>query len=275
MLETLVAAAYLGAAILFILTLRGLSHQETAKLGNLQGIVGMALAIGATLALIDNNIGTFLLVMLVGGTVGLFYARRVQMRQMPEFVAILHSLVGLAAVLVGFGNMLEPVAEFVGTEKTINLAETSIGVLIGGFTFTGSLVAYLKLSARMSGEPMDLPFKHGLNLIMAILCVVGCVLFVGAEGNGAIWLIFVFVISMLLGAHIVLSIGGADMPVVISMLNSYSGWAASAMGFMLSNDLLILTGALVGSSGAILSYIMCRAMNRNFISVISGGFWNQ
>ncbi len=274
MLETLVTATYLGAAILFILTLRGLSHPETARLGNLYGMIGMALAIVATVALTSNNIVILIGGLVVGGTIGVVLARKVQMTQMPELVAVLHSLVGMAAILVGFGNFFDPIIKHVGVEYTINLVETSIGILIGAITFSGSIVAYLKLSAKISGNPLVLPLKHVINLIIIAVAIYGCIQFVStADSNTAlIWLILVTVMALILGIHLVASIGGADMPVVISMLNSYSGWAASAMGFMLSNDLLILTGALVGSSGAILSYIMCKAMNRNFLSVISGGF---
>ena len=273
--ESLITVAYLGAAILFILALGGLKNNESARRGNLYGMIGMIIAVLITIAaFVTNNLEILILVMVLGGTVGFILSRRVQMTQMPELVAILHSLVGLAAVLIGFANFMDPGVEYIGVEKTIHNIEIYIGILIGGLTFTGSVIAYGKLSAILGGKPLMLPARHWLNLAMVIGVVVVGVKFVGAGTHAVafVMLVVMTIIAFIIGAHMVAAIGGADMPVVISMLNSYSGWAAAATGFMLSNDLLIVTGALVGSSGAILSYIMCRAMNRNFISVIAGGF---
>src|SRR5699024_5288257 len=256
----------------------GLSHQETARRGNIYGMVGMAIAIIATIfsGTIDS-IGAYVLLviaMLVGATVGVKVAQQVQMTQMPELVAILHSFVGLAAVLVGYTNFIAPEGHLIGIEQTIHNVETYLGVLIGAVTCSGSIIAFGKLSGRINGKPLLLPARHWLNLGLLILAIWLGKAFVGSEsaGLGLLFLFLMTIIALGFGVHLVMSIGGADMPVVISMLNSYSGWAAAATGFMLSNDLLIVTGALVGSSGAILSYIMCRAMNRNFISVIMGGF---
>jgi NAD(P) transhydrogenase subunit beta len=273
----IVTAAYIGAAILFILALGGLSHPETARRGNVYGIVGMTLALLATLAgVITANYPLLLGALAVGGAIGLVLARRVQMTQMPELVAILHSLVGLAAMLVGFASFMDPnaQAQFVGVERTIHAIETYLGVLIGTVTFSGSVIAFGKLSAKISGKPLVLPGRHWLNLVMllATIWLGGVFVVESAAGEGLTPLLLMSAIALVFGIHMVMAIGGADMPVVISMLNSYSGWAASATGFMLSNDLLIVTGALVGSSGAILSYIMCRAMNRKFLAVIAGGF---
>jgi NAD(P) transhydrogenase subunit beta len=273
----IVTAAYIGAAILFILALGGLSHPETARRGNVYGIVGMTLALLATLAgVVTANYPLLLGALAVGGAIGLVLARRVQMTQMPELVAILHSLVGLAAMLVGFASFMDPnaQAQFVGVEHTIHDIETYLGVLIGTVTFSGSVIAFGKLSAKISGKPLVLPGRHWLNLVMllATIWLGGVFVVESAAGEGLTPLLLMSAIALVFGIHMVMAIGGADMPVVISMLNSYSGWAASATGFMLSNDLLIVTGALVGSSGAILSYIMCRAMNRKFLAVIAGGF---
>jgi NAD(P) transhydrogenase subunit beta len=273
----IVTAAYIGAAILFILALGGLSHPETARRGNVYGIVGMTLALLATLAgVVTANYPLLLGALAVGGAIGLVLARRVQMTQMPELVAILHSLVGLAAMLVGFASFMDPnaQAQFVGVERTIHAIETYLGVLIGTVTFSGSVIAFGKLSAKISGKPLVLPGRHWLNLVMllATIWLGGVFVVESAAGEGLTPLLLMSAIALVFGIHMVMAIGGADMPVVISMLNSYSGWAASATGFMLSNDLLIVTGALVGSSGAILSYIMCRAMNRKFLAVIAGGF---
>ena len=268
-------AAYIAATILFILSLGGLSHPETARRGNLYGIIGMSIAIFATIlsAQVSSYI-VLLIMMLAGGAVGTVVASRVQMTEMPELVAMLHSFVGLAAVLIGFATFLDHTHEFFGVEKTIHEVEIYLGILIGAVTFTGSVIAFGKLRGIIDGKPMLLPGRHLLNLGIAFMCVWLGVIFVGnLSTSGAVWaLIFMTLIAFAFGVHMVMAIGGADMPVVVSMLNSYSGWAAAATGFMLSNDLLIVTGALVGSSGAILSYIMCRAMNRNFISVIAGGF---
>ena len=270
-----VTAAYIGGTILFILALGGLSHPETARRGNVYGIVGMSIALLATLlGVVTANYALLVGALLVGGTIGLLLARRVQMTQMPELVAILHSLVGLAAMLVGFANFMDPTVELTGVERTIHDIETYLGILIGAVTFSGSVIAFGKLSGKLSGKPLALPGRHWLNLVLLLLTLWLAGVFVAdsAAGEGLTPLLFMSAIALLFGVHMVMAIGGADMPVVISMLNSYSGWAASATGFMLSNDLLIVTGALVGSSGAILSYIMCRAMNRKFLSVIAGGF---
>ena len=270
----IVTAAYIAAAILFILSLSGLSHQETSKRGNWYGIIGMLIAIVATISSPSvTNYGTLALIMLFGGAFGAFFAARVQMTQMPELVAILHSFVGMAAVLVGFASYLDPNASHTGVEKTIHNVEIYLGILIGAVTFTGSVVAFGKLNGMIGSKPLLLPARHWLNLGILIACIVIGHWFLGADHEvGTKALLIMTALALLFGIHMVMAIGGADMPVVISMLNSYSGWAAAATGFMLSNDLLIITGALVGSSGAILSYIMCRAMNRNFVSVIMGGF---
>ncbi len=273
--EGIVNVSYIIATILFILALGGLSNQETARRGNWYGIIGMTIALVATiLGDVSANYDKLIIALLVGGSVGLLLARRVQMTQMPELVAILHSLVGLAAVAVGFANFMGHGTGYVGVEKTIHDIETYIGILIGAVTFSGSIIAFGKLSGRITGNPMLLPARHWLNLLLLLGSIWYGYEFVqqSAAGGGMNPLIIMTVIALLFGIHMVMAIGGADMPVVVSMLNSYSGWAASATGFMLGNDLLIVTGALVGSSGAILSYIMCRAMNRKFLAVIAGGF---
>ncbi len=275
MSESLITVSYLGAAILFILALGGLKDNESARRGNFYGMLGMAIAVLVTItAFVSKNYYILIVVMVVGGIAGFILSRRVKMTQMPELVAILHSLVGFAAVLIGYANFLDPGIEFIGVEKTIHDIEIFIGICIGALTFTGSVTAYGKLSGLISGRPLMLPARHWLNLALFISVIVCGTKFVGAENHvdALLMLAAMTLIACLFGIHMVAAIGGADMPVVISMLNSYSGWAAAATGFMLSNDLLIVTGALVGSSGAILSYIMCRAMNRNFISVIAGGF---
>lgn len=271
----IVTVSYIAATILFILALGGLSNQETARRGNWYGISGMTIALLATIfGVVTQNYAMLLIALLVGGTIGIILARRVQMTEMPELVAILHSLVGLAAVLVGFASFMDPTKHFVGVELTIHDIETYLGILIGAVTFSGSIIAFGKLSGRIGGKPMLLPARHWLNLALLLGAIWFGREFViqSAAGGGMQALIIMTVIALLFGIHMVMAIGGADMPVVVSMLNSYSGWAASATGFMLNNDLLIVTGALVGSSGAILSYIMCRAMNRKFIAVIAGGF---
>ncbi|MEU4564604.1 Re/Si-specific NAD(P)(+) transhydrogenase subunit beta [Actinoplanes sp. NPDC023936] len=283
--ETSAQAAYIVAALLFILALAGLSRHETAKAGNTFGIAGMAVALIATIALaITSEIsgtGLILLIVatLIGAAVGLYRARKVEMTGMPELIALLHSFVGLAAVLVGWNGYLHVEADLDGAEAAllrgeemlgIHSAEVVIGVFIGAVTFTGSIVAFLKLSARIKSSPLMLPGKNAINIASVIMFFVLTAWFVV---NPSIFiLIAVTVLALLLGWHLVASIGGGDMPVVVSMLNSYSGWAAAAAGFLLENDLLIVTGALVGSSGAYLSYIMCKAMNRSFLSVIAGGF---
>ena len=276
--QGLISAVYIAASILFILSLGGLSHQESARQGNLFGIAGMTLAIGATLlAFTPTSYGLVLGVMAIGGAAGSTLAARVEMTAMPQLVAILHSFVGLAAVLVGFASFLEPAGHFSGAEKIVHDIEVFLGVLIGAVTFTGSVAAFGKLQGILSSRPLTLPGRHLINLAIGIACIWLGILFVGADSLGAgIWPLLIMTgLAFIFGLHMVLAIGGADMPVVISMLNSYSGWAAAATGFMLANDLLIVTGALVGSSGAILSYIMCRAMNRRFLSVILGGFGGE
>ncbi len=276
-IEGIISVSYIIATILFILALGGLSNQESARRGNWYGITGMAIALVATvLGAVTQNYIPMFVALLAGGSIGLIAARRVQMTQMPELVAILHSLVGMAAVAVGFANFMDPdrLSHFAGVDLTIHDIETYIGVLIGAVTFSGSVIAFGKLSGRMSGSPLTLPGRHWLNLGLLLAAIWFAYEFVvqSAAGGGMQPLIIMTVIALLFGIHMVMAIGGADMPVVVSMLNSYSGWAAAATGFMLGNDLLIVTGALVGSSGAILSYIMCRAMNRKFIAVIAGGF---
>jgi NAD(P) transhydrogenase subunit beta len=273
----IIAMSYVVATILFIMALGGLSNQETARRGNWYGIIGMVIALIATvMGVVTQHYGLLLGALAIGGTIGLIAARRVQMTQMPELVAILHSLVGAAAVAVGFANFMDPgrLSHFVGVELTIHDVETYLGVLIGAVTFSGSVIAFGKLSGRMSGSPLTLPGRHWLNLGLLIAAIWFAYQFVvqSAAGGGMEPLIIMTAIALVFGIHMVMAIGGADMPVVVSMLNSYSGWAAAATGFMLGNDLLIVTGALVGSSGAILSYIMCRAMNRKFFAVIAGGF---
>ena len=275
MSPSLITVSYLGAAALFILALGGLKSNDTARRGNMFGIVGMIIAVLVTIAaFVSNKLEILIVIMVAGGALGFILSRRVQMTQMPELVAMLHSLVGLAAVLIGFANFMDTSIQFTGADKTIHEIEVYIGIAIGALTFTGSVIAYGKLSGMLGGQPMLLPARHWLNLIVFVAVIVVAIKFVGEPDHqqATIYLLIMTVLAMLFGIHMVAAIGGADMPVVISMLNSYSGWAAAATGFMLSNDLLIVTGALVGSSGAILSYIMCRAMNRQFISVIAGGF---
>jgi NAD(P) transhydrogenase subunit beta len=279
---TLSTVAYIGATILFILSLGGLSNPETSRRGNLYGMIGMTIAVLATVLgpqVTPQGYAWIIGAMVVGAAIGLYAARIVKMTQMPELVALMHSLVGVAAVLVGFANYIDPAAAagFEGAEKTIHEIEIYIGVLIGAVTFSGSIIAFGKLSAKITGRPVLLPARHWINLA-GLLVVIWCGgWFINAHSidEGMKPLAIMTLIALLFGIHMVMAIGGADMPVVVSMLNSYSGWAAAATGFMLSNDLLIVTGALVGSSGAILSYIMCRAMNRNFIAVIAGGFGTE
>jgi NAD(P) transhydrogenase subunit beta len=268
---SLIQAAYIVAALLFILSLAGLSKHETARDGNILGMVGMGLALVATLwlALRGAVVGNWVAIavaMAIGAAIGVWRARKVEMTGMPELIAMLHSFVGAAAVLVGVNTYL---AETGGSDA-VHLVEIFLGVFIGAVTFTGSIVAFLKLSARISSKPLMLPNRHWLNLAAIIVSVVLLVWFVSAPS--IVPLLLMLVVALAFGWHLVASIGGGDMPVVVSMLNSYSGWAAAAAGFMLGNDLLIVTGALVGSSGAYLSYIMCQAMNRSFVSVIAGGF---
>jgi NAD(P) transhydrogenase subunit beta len=278
MTSSLATVSYIGATILFILSLGGLSNPETARRGNLFGIVGMAIAVLATVLgprVTPGGYAWIVGALVIGGTVGLFAAKKVQMTQMPELVALMHSLVGLAACLVGFASYVDTSTVLpTEAEKAIHEMEIYIGVLIGAVTFSGSVIAFGKLSGRIGGKPLLLPARHWLNLegLLLVIWFGRAFLQVHDMQAGMTPLLVMTVIALLFGIHMVMAIGGADMPVVVSMLNSYSGWAAAATGFMLSNDLLIVVGALVGSSGAILSYIMCRAMNRNFISVIAGGF---
>jgi len=276
MSEGLVTAAYIVAAILFICSLAGLSKHETSRRGNIFGITGMALALIATMLGPDvHDLGWILIAMVIGGAIGIRLARKVEMTEMPELVAILHSFVGLAAVLVGFNSYLDHgAAPMDAVMENIHLTEIFLGIFIGAVTFTGSIVAFGKLRGTFSSKPLTLPHRHKLNLAALVLSCFLLIAFVRTESTGTqvFALVIMTLIALAFGWHLVSSIGGADMPVVVSMLNSYSGWAAAAAGFMLSNDLLIVTGALVGSSGAILSYIMCKAMNRSFVSVIAGGF---
>ncbi len=278
MSPSLATVSYIGATILFILSLGGLSNPETSRRGNLYGIIGMTIAVLATVLgprVTMAGIPWIVGAMVVGGAIGLYAARTVQMTQMPELVALMHSLVGLAACLVGFASYIDTSTVFqTAAEKSIHEVEIYIGILIGAVTFSGSIIAFGKLSGKIGGKPMLLPGRHWLNLLGLLVVIWFGREFLNAHsiGDGMTPLIVMTAIALLFGIHMVMAIGGADMPVVVSMLNSYSGWAAAATGFMLSNDLLIVVGALVGSSGAILSYIMCRAMNRNFISVIAGGF---
>jgi H+-translocating NAD(P) transhydrogenase subunit beta len=275
---SLSTVSYIGSTILFILSLGGLSNPETARRGNVFGIIGMAIAVLATIfgpRVTPTGYGYIILALLVGGSIGLIAAKKVQMTQMPELVALMHSLVGLAACLVGYASYVDTSTVFpTAAEKSIHEIEIYVGILIGAVTFSGSIIAFGKLSGKIGGKPLLLPARHWINLVGLLIVIYFGREFLHAESiqAGMTPLIVMTVVALLFGVHMVMAIGGADMPVVVSMLNSYSGWAAAATGFMLSNDLLIVVGALVGSSGAILSYIMCRAMNRNFISVIAGGF---
>ena len=271
----MLGAAYLAAGALFILSLNGLSHQESSRRGNLCGMLGMFIAIVATI--FSGQVGNLQVLfpaMIIGGLIGAFIAKRVEMTQMPELVAGFHSLVGLAAVLVGFSSYMDPNSQFEGAEKVIHEIEVFIGVFIGVITFTGSIIAFGKLRGSISGKPLMLPARHWLNLIALLACIYFGYVFLNADTHeaGILPLLIMTIIAGIIGIHLIMAIGGADMPVVVSMLNSYSGWAAAATGFMLGNTALIIVGSLVGSSGAILSYIMCRAMNRKFLSVILGGF---
>ena len=280
MTANIAALLYLVAGVLFILELRGLSSPATSRQGNMFGMVGMAIAILTTLALRPpSSFGSWLLVLLglgIGGGAGAVIARRVPMTAMPQLVAAFHSLVGMAAVLVAAGALYAPAAFDLGLPGHIHggsLVEMSLGTAIGALTFTGSVIAFLKLDGRMSGAPIMLPLRHVINLALAGTLVLLIIIFVWTESHFIFWMIAL--VSFTLGVLIIIPIGGADMPVVISMLNSYSGWAAAGIGFTLGNSALIITGALVGSSGAILSYIMCKGMNRSFISVILGGFGGE
>ena len=273
------AFLYLVSGVLFVLALRGLSHPTTSRRGNILGMVGMAIAVLTTLLLAGPSLGRLVLIVIgiaIGGGTGAYIARRIPMTAMPQLVAAFHSLVGLAAVLVAAGALYAPTSFGIGEVGAIEgraLVEMSIGVAIGAITFTGSIIAFLKLDGRMSGKPIMLPGRHVINAGLAILLVALVVVLVNTGSHGVFWL--VVLLSLALGILIIIPIGGADMPVVISMLNSYSGWAAAGIGFTLGNLALIITGALVGSSGAILSYIMCKGMNRSFLSVILGGFGGE
>lgn len=270
-------AAYLVSMIFFINSLSSLSKQETAKRGNYFGVAGMGIAVLATLlGTATSGLPYILIAFLIASVIGVFLALKVEMTQMPQLVALLHSFVGLAAILVGIGSYLHPDGTMTSTEHTIHMVEVFVGVFVGAITLTGSIVAFGKLQGSLSGNPLLFPGRHVVNILNVLVCIYLGYLFLQAPGTeGLTALIAMTVLSSILGILLVMSIGGADMPVVVSMLNSYSGWAASAAGFMLSNDLLIVTGALVGSSGAILSYIMCKAMNRSFFSVIFGGFGTE
>ncbi len=271
----LVQAAYIVAAVFFIMSLAGLSKQESARMGNYYGIAGMAMALLATIFNPNaEGLAWVLLAMVIGGGIGIHYAKKVEMTEMPELVAILHSFVGMAAVLVGFNSYIDAPEAATHAEHVIHLVEVFLGIFIGAVTFTGSIVAFGKLRGIIKSTPLNLPHKHKLNLAALVVSGLLLIHFVNVDGS-VFALIVMTLIAFAFGYHLVASIGGADMPVVVSMLNSYSGWAAAAAGFMLANDLLIVTGALVGSSGAILSYIMCKAMNRSFISVIAGGFGQE
>lgn len=279
MSQGLQSVSYIAASILFILSLGGLSNQESAKKGNLFGIIGMLLAIVATaLGETTQGHGILIAVMVLASVIGIVVAKKVEMTSMPQLVAILHSFVGLAAVLVGYGSYLdEATLSMTGAAHTIHLVEVYLGIFIGALTFTGSIIAWGKLQGTIKSNPLVYPGRHFLNILMVVVSLLFMVKFIGATETqeGVSYLLVMTGISSVLGVILVMAIGGADMPVVVSMLNSYSGWAAAAAGFMLSNDLLIVTGALVGSSGAILSYIMCKAMNRSFFSVIFGGIGNS
>jgi H+-translocating NAD(P) transhydrogenase subunit beta len=281
MSSSMLAVSYIAAIILFILSLGGLSNPESSRRGNLFGMIGMTIAVLATIAgrVAPSGIAWVAGALVAGGAVGLYLSRAVKMTQMPELVAFMHSLVGLVAMLVGYASYIDPTATagMTHAEGVVHHLEIYIGVLIGAVTLSGSVIAFGKLSARISGKPVLLPARHWLNLAGLLVVIWFGYEFMRAQSidQGMTPMIVMSVIALLFGVHMVMAIGGADMPVVVSMLNSYSGWAAAATGFMLSNDLLIVTGALVGSSGAILSYIMCRAMNRKFLAVIAGGFGGE
>jgi NAD(P) transhydrogenase subunit beta len=280
MSASLATVSYIGATILFILSLGGLSNPESSRRGNLYGMIGMTIAVLATIfgpRVTGGGITLIIGAMAVGGAIGIFAARTVKMTQMPELVALMHSLVGLAACLVGFANYIDPSVQMEGAEKTIHEVEIYVGILIGAVTFSGSVIAFGKLSGKIGGSPLLLPGRHFLNLLGLLVVVWFGWSFIHSHSisDGMTALIVMTVIALLFGIHMVMAIGGADMPVVVSMLNSYSGWAAAGIGFSLNNAMLIVAGSLVGSSGAILSYIMCKAMNRSFFNVILGGFGGE
>ncbi len=278
MQPSLITVAYIAASALFILSLGGLSRQETARRGNIYGIIGMLIALVATGAAMNvGGLPVLAAALIPGLIIGAILASRVQMTSMPELVAILHSFVGLAAVLVGFATYLGPHGPMTAGETNLHLGEIFVGVCIGSITFTGSVIAFLKLRGSISGKPLLLPARHMINIVMLLITIgLAAAFFMSPDEQLGQWpLLIATVLTGILGVHFIMAIGGADMPVVVSMLNSYSGWAAAAAGFMLGNDLLIITGALVGSSGAILSYIMCQGMNRSFVSVMLGGFGTE
>jgi len=271
----LVQAAYIIAALFFIMSLAGLSKQESAKAGNYYGIAGMTIALIATIFSHNTSGVTWIIAaMVIGGSIGIYLAKKVEMTEMPELVAVLHSFVGMAAVLVGYNSYIAAPETATHAEHVIHMVEVFLGVFIGAVTFTGSIVAFGKLRGVIKSSPLNLPHKHKMNLAAIVVSTLLMIYFIKVDGS-MMAILMMTLIAFAFGYHLVASIGGADMPVVVSMLNSYSGWAAAAAGFMLANDLLIVTGALVGSSGAILSYIMCKAMNRSFISVIAGGFGQE
>jgi len=271
--EGIITASYIAASALFIMALGGLAHQESARRGNFYGMLGMGIAVVVTIiGFVENNEFMLIAGIVVGGIIGYILAKRVEMTQMPELVAVLHSLVGLAAVFVGWANALEHDPALVGIALSIHAVETYLGIMIGALTFSGSVMAYLKLSGKVGGKPLQLPGRHLFNIALGLVAFYFMLQYMDAAATGGVLeLTIMTIVALIFGIHMVAAIGGADMPVVVSMLNSYSGWAAAAMGFMLGNDLLIVVGALVGSSGAILSYIMCKAMNRKFLNVIFGG----
>lgn len=275
--EGIITASYIAASALFIMALGGLAHQESARRGNFYGMLGMGIAVVVTIiGFVENNELMLIAGIVVGGIIGYILAKRVEMTQMPELVAVLHSLVGLAAVFVGWANALEHDPALVGIALSIHAVETYVGILIGALTFSGSVMAYLKLSGKVGGKPLHLPGRHMLNIVLGLIAFYFMLQYMDTAATGGVLeLSIMTLVALLFGIHMVAAIGGADMPVVVSMLNSYSGWAAAAMGFMLGNDLLIVVGALVGSSGAILSYIMCKAMNRKFFNVIFGGIGSK
>ncbi len=278
MTQSLITIAYIAASALFILSLGGLSQQTTARRGNLYGIIGMLIALVATAGgMLTGGLPVLAAALVPGLVIGAILASRVQMTSMPQLVAMLHSFVGLAAVLVGIATYLGPHEKMTTGENSLHLVEIFLGVCIGSVTFTGSVVAFLKLQGTVGGKPLMLPGRHLINIIMLLVTIgLGVAFFIAPDASSGQWpLLIATILTGILGVHFVMAIGGADMPVVVSMLNSYSGWAAAAAGFMLGNDLLIITGALVGSSGAILSYIMCQGMNRSFVSVMLGGFGTE
>ena len=271
--EGAVTVSYILAGILFILSLGGLSNQETALRGNIYGITGMLIAVIATILGGDfGSLGILILIMMIGGVIGITVGKKVEMTSMPELIAILHSFVGVAAVLVGIVSLIKSFSEY-STGIIIKEIEIMLGVFIGAYTFSGSLIAFLKLRGNLDGRPLMLPFRHGINFMLLLMSIFVGICLVNVNNEYKLFYLYIIIgLGVLIAILMIMAIGGADMPVVVSMLNSYSGWAAASAGFILSNNLLIITGALVGSSGAILSYIMCRGMNRSFISVIAGGF---